>query len=967
MARSRGSLPTQDNDYGGTIAPRVAGGGGGGQNALPIVEYGPPIAAVFGTARLRPQLVYSRSRGWSAGAQRQKADGTWEEHDAWVAASVFAVCEAPIAAISAIYARGRRFDPALFYRLSTTAGTTIAAISETPAPIPWLEGDAAGMGFHGTAYLAASHWVVGDLGKYEELEVEVRGQCINSGGIHADPAAVAVVLVTNKRFGRGLPASAIDVDHGIDGKTESSYRTYCAARGIGVSRAITSAESASDLLDSLYAETNARPVRIGGTSVIVPWDDQPFGAYRPAQWNEATQKIDAVLLDERELLPDDEGALLRFKSTPSSRVANRWPVKFRNSLAQFNVTELEFEERSVQAPRAPATDLEWITDPSIALWLSSTLALRSVYCRNRVAFTLPGRWTALTPMDYVIAQEPETTGAEGLLCRIDAVTKTPDGDIELEAIETPLGAATPVDLTPQAHDGVDSYTPQPTYPATQDGLDAAQSTANTASTNATAALADLAHIGSDGWLSKGEKPSAIVEWNSIWAEWSTANTGLMARATTLGVSSSAYSSMLTSLSSYLGGLAPAWTDVTQDTPITAATWKTLWENVKTERGKLVAALSEPTILGMSAFRRTGYGDADRVWYGGNSYGSPVLMDPAWSAATAYAVGQRVLYSGNVYRCILARSATATVPTSDPSHWTLVGTRASQERLLVVNTAAPTQVIGAWGNYEWHVTLHPRTIYDNLDGIRTLRLDFYGDNGDGSASWMTYWEGRFPDRGYRNPTVDDHADNEVGVGVRILWGGGLYRYATGDAYFKGWVRASLTNSLGVSVRDFGPINAGYQNMTGGATIPGAGATPEPSTPPGTGTCVAPETPIRMADGSEKCADMLAPGDMLHTSPDDGTGRWGAYRVAAVSIHDSERIRVVFEDGRSLLVSPEHRVSTLDGWRHCTALAAGEWVEGIPGAAVARIEPAEPGPVVKITIERAHTYVSAGLLSHNVKQR
>jgi hypothetical protein len=457
ISRGRPDPNNANNDFGGMLGPfgRADLPVATPRAGVPTVEYGTPMPIVYGTARVTPRLVYSRSRGWSSGAQRQKVDGTWETYEAFAAASVFAICEAPIGGVPAAFARGQKFAASEFYRLSTQAGTTIVATSATPTPPGWLEFDAAGQGFHGTAYFAASHFVVGDYGKYEELEFEVRGRCLNAGGVHADPALVVVDLLTDPRFGVGLPTSAIDVTHGINGSTSSSFSTYCAARGIGVSRAVTSPEDAGELLDSLLEECNARPVWTGGKWVIVPWDDVAIGAYVPPST--------AAVIDAEEIIRDG-GDPVEIEDVPDSQVYNAWPVKFRNHQAEWNVSETEVEETSSTVRRrAAATEAKWLTEPNLALWFSSTLAQRSVHCRHFYKFKLAARWAALDPMDYVSLTEP-TTGLDAVLCRIVSIKRNADGSLDVEALETPQGVATPVDLTPQAHDGFDSYTPIPSPP-----------------------------------------------------------------------------------------------------------------------------------------------------------------------------------------------------------------------------------------------------------------------------------------------------------------------------------------------------------------------------------------------------------------------------------------------------------------------------------------------------------------------
>jgi hypothetical protein len=119
------------------------------------------------------------------------------------------------------------------------------------------------------------------------------------------------------------------------------------------------------------------------------------------------------------------------------------------------------------------------------------------------------------------------------------------------------------------------------------------------------------------------------------------------------------------------------------------------------------------------------------------------------------------------------------------------------------------------------------------------------------------------------------------------------------------------------------------------------------------CVTCGTPILMADGSEKPAGELRCGDMVRTRPElaDGTlGDWDDYRVVAVRIARDEPVFAAAIDFNPLRGTRDHRV-----WLN------GEWVTlGALGTPDGRAD------VVRITVADAHTYVSNGVISHNVKQ-
>lgn len=128
--------------------------------------------------------------------------------------------------------------------------------------------------------------------------------------------------------------------------------------------------------------------------------------------------------------------------------------------------------------------------------------------------------------------------------------------------------------------------------------------------------------------------------------------------------------------------------------------------------------------------------------------------------------------------------------------------------------------------------------------------------------------------------------------------------------------------------------------------------DPPAPPSTGGgggsfCVQVDTLILMADGETKRAGDMVVGDMVHTRHET-TMEWGNYPVAAVEFEKA----VVYEaeiGGAVLRATPGHRI-----WQ------GGKWVE------MRQLGQAEGvAEIALITVADAHTYVSNGLLSHNIK--
>lgn len=144
----------------------------------------------------------------------------------------------------------------------------------------------------------------------------------------------------------------------------------------------------------------------------------------------------------------------------------------------------------------------------------------------------------------------------------------------------------------------------------------------------------------------------------------------------------------------------------------------------------------------------------------------------------------------------------------------------------------------------------------------------------------------------------------------------------------------------------------RHYVGYAYIPTAGSPPSTgggATPPG-GNCVVLDTPLTMVDGETKSAGDIVIGDIMWTRHEVSLA-WGFYPVEAITIVDSDDVWDAVVGGRALRATGDHLVYT------------GAWVK------MRDLGVAVPGtfPVAKITVTGAHTYVSNGILSHNIKQQ
>ena len=131
-----------------------------------------------------------------------------------------------------------------------------------------------------------------------------------------------------------------------------------------------------------------------------------------------------------------------------------------------------------------------------------------------------------------------------------------------------------------------------------------------------------------------------------------------------------------------------------------------------------------------------------------------------------------------------------------------------------------------------------------------------------------------------------------------------------------------------------------------------------------TCPSPDTLIKLKDG-ETTAGELKVGDLVHTQHED-TLEWGDWPVTHAEIVENQpRLKLIFCDDNN------EESEIVCSWSHKFYVDGKDWVKAekmqvgdrVSGNAVHGVIWWSDGDVVKITVDEAHTYIAAGLLSHN----
>lgn len=137
--------------------------------------------------------------------------------------------------------------------------------------------------------------------------------------------------------------------------------------------------------------------------------------------------------------------------------------------------------------------------------------------------------------------------------------------------------------------------------------------------------------------------------------------------------------------------------------------------------------------------------------------------------------------------------------------------------------------------------------------------------------------------------------------------------------------------------------------------------------GGGGCVDPSVSILLPNGVTKFAGEVKVNDIILTVHEI-TKELGEFKVLNKKIITQPKVIVRFTDDTEIKVSDTHKfLMNDDTWKQIFMLKGDETVKGLENdKTIKEIIKIGEGDVVMFEIEEAHTYISDGLISHNLKQ-
>lgn len=275
--------------------------------------------------------------------------------------------------------------------------------------------------YSGIAFVANNAFDLGSSPNSPNLSFEVLGERIIVGGDDAAAADIIYDIVADPVEGIGLAADVL--------ADTSDYALWCSAMGLSVSVGATSQKASRELIAQVLKATMAEAVWSSGQIRIVPYGDDPVGAWTP----DTTPVYD---LSESDFLESP-----RHKRTQPADAVNRVTLNYTSRAKDYNtVTVMRDDLAAVTqyGPRPETLDLACITRDEMAVVVCEFWRNRGLYIRNQWEFVVDERFCLVEAMDLLTL----TFGPQHLdhvAVRVVETTDDGAGKITMLVEEWPFG------------------------------------------------------------------------------------------------------------------------------------------------------------------------------------------------------------------------------------------------------------------------------------------------------------------------------------------------------------------------------------------------------------------------------------------------------------------------------------------------------------------------------------------------
>jgi hypothetical protein len=262
----------------------------------------------------------------------------------------------------------------------------------------------------------------------KDLDVTITYTATNQD---ANPSDIVTGIVTNTKYGLGLPASLIEV---------TDWGNYCLAANILMSPEFTSQTTIAEAIGSILNHTcSDMRWHDGAVMEFIPYADTSVTG-NGATWNpNVTAAYD---LTDDDFMGDSKDDPIKITRTAPSDAFNTLQVEFLNRANEYNHQTYEcIDQAAIDLyGRRPSgqKSLLMFKEVGIAQYVAQLLLQRQIYVRNIYKFTVGWKYCRLEPMDIVTLTDSKL-GMSQTPVRIISLEENENGEWDIEAEDFPLG------------------------------------------------------------------------------------------------------------------------------------------------------------------------------------------------------------------------------------------------------------------------------------------------------------------------------------------------------------------------------------------------------------------------------------------------------------------------------------------------------------------------------------------------
>lgn len=403
---------------------------------------GLPIALVYGTTRVTPNLVWygdftaiPHTSSQSSGGKGGGGGGSKSTTYTYTASFVFALCEGPVSAIPKTWIDKTQKTPSDLFSLF------LGTYPQSPWSYLASRHPDQALGYQGIALAAAAAYDLGSNSSLPNHSFEVQGKfLLGNGVLDADPRDIVVDLLTNPHT--GVPNAPALGD-------TTQYSAWCRAAGILLSPCYDEQASAESMLSEIFTLTNTGVYFSEGVIKLVPYGDQTLSGngatYTPnltplANFNEddflGDNSSDPVII-KRNDIADVDGS--------SSDAYNQVTLEYLNRANKYAAEPVTREDPAaidLYGLRPTSITAHQIADGAVAGVVTDLILQRYVYVRGQYTFVLGWEWCWLEPTDLVTLTDGQWLTLKPV--RITSIEEGEDGELSVTAEDAPPGVGSHV-------------------------------------------------------------------------------------------------------------------------------------------------------------------------------------------------------------------------------------------------------------------------------------------------------------------------------------------------------------------------------------------------------------------------------------------------------------------------------------------------------------------------------------------